>query len=129
MNGDEQGLVARQLWRLAGGASVLLGVIGIFLPLLPTTPFLLLAAYCFQRSSPKLHAWLINHPRFGPSIQDWRDHGAISRTAKIQAMVAMLAVLGISFALGVSSTVLIIQLIVMVCVALFILSRPGRPEN
>ena len=126
---DEQGMVARQLWRLAGGISVLLGVIGIFLPLLPTTPFLLLAAYCFQRSSPALHAWLINHPRLGPSIRDWREHGAISQSAKIQAVAAMVVVLGVSFLLGVNWTVLTIQLVVLCCVAVFILSRPGRPDE
>ncbi len=129
MQADGQGPITRQLWRLAGGVSVLLGVIGIFLPLLPTTPFLLLAAYCFQRSSPRLHAWLINHPRFGAAIQDWREHGAISRAAKIKAILAMLLVLGVSAALGVNATVLIIQAVVMACVALFLLSRPDRPRN
>ena len=127
MQNDGQGPIAQHLWRLAGGTSVLLGVVGIFLPLLPTTPFLLLAAYCFQKSSPRLHAWLINHPRLGPSIRDWREHGAISRTAKVQAIVAMIVVLGLSFVLGVNWIVLAIQVVVMCFVALFILSRPDRP--
>ena len=101
MQSDRQGYLSRQIWRLAGGVSLALGGIGIFLPLLPTTPFLLLAAYCFQKSSPRLHNWLVGHPTFGPAIKDWQQHGAISRTAKIQAMIALAVVLGLSFLLGV----------------------------
>ena len=127
MQSDGQGYLSRQIWRLAGGASLALGVIGIFLPLLPTTPFLLLAAYCFQKSSPRLHNWLVSHPTFGPAIEDWQQHGAISRTAKIQAMLALAAVLGLSFLLGVGWLVLSIQIGVLTCVATFILSRPSRP--
>ena len=127
MESDGQSYVSRQIWRIAGGASLALGVIGIFLPLLPTTPFLLSAAYCFQKSSPRLHSWLVNHPTFGPAIEDWQQHGAISRTAKIQAMIALAAVLGLSFLFGVGWLVLTIQVAVLTCVAIFILSRPGRP--
>lgn len=91
------------------------------------TPFLLLAAYGFQKSSPRLHNWLVSHPTFGPAIEDWQQHGAISRTAKIQAMLALAAVLGLSFLLGVGWLVLSIQIGVLMCVAAFILSRPSRP--
>ena len=129
MQSEERNYFSRQIWRIAGGASLVLGVIGIFLPLLPTTPFLLLAAYCFQRSSPRLHNWLVNHPTFGPAIDDWQQHGAISRMAKVQAMIALAAVLGLSFLLGVGWHVLVIQIAVLTCVAAFILSRPGRPEQ
>lgn len=119
--------MTRHFWQAAGGISVALGVIGIFLPLLPTTPFLLLAAYCFQKSSPRLHQWLLDHPVFGPSIRDWKAHGAISRLAKVQAMIALVAVLAISFAFGVDWYIIYIQLAVLSCVAIFILTRPGRP--
>ena len=129
MQSDRQGYLSRQIWRLAGGLSLALGGIGIFLPLLPTTPFLLLAAYCFQKSSPRLHNWLVGHPTFGPAIKDWQQHGAISRTAKIQAMIALAVVLGLSFLLGVGWLVLSIQIGVLTCVATFILSRPGRPGD
>ncbi|MEM9354902.1 MAG: YbaN family protein [Pseudomonadota bacterium] len=125
---EKTGRITRILWRSAGGLSLALGIIGIFLPLLPTTPFLLLAAYCFQRSSPRLHRWLMEHRTFGPMIKDWQEHGAISRSAKLQAMVALAAVLGLSILIGVDRLILLIQIAVLSCVALFILSRPGRPD-
>jgi len=65
-----------------------LGVIGIALPLLPTVPFFILAAWCFARSSPPLENWLLGHPRFGPHIHLWRERGAISRRGKQAALVA-----------------------------------------
>ena len=71
-----------------GIASVALGTIGIFVPLLPTVPFMLLAALCFARSSPALERWLLEHRRFGPHIKDWRARGAISKEGKRAALVA-----------------------------------------
>lgn len=66
----------------AGLICVALGMAGIFLPLLPTTPFLLLAAACFVRSSETLYAWLLNHRWFGSYLRDWREHRAIPMRAK-----------------------------------------------
>jgi uncharacterized protein len=80
----------RVLWLLAGGSSLLLGFVGIFLPLLPTTPFVLLAAFCFSRGSQRCEAWLLNHPRLGPLIRDWRATRAIPLRAK-QIAIAMMA--------------------------------------
>lgn|SRR5689334_11954074 len=68
---------------------VALGVIGIFVPGLPTTVFILLAGWAAARSSPRFSAWLENHATFGPMIRDWRDNGAVSRRAKISATVVM----------------------------------------
>lgn len=74
---------------LAGGLiSLLFGFVGLFLPLLPTVPFVILAAFCFARSSPKLENWLTSHPAFGSHIQAWRSRGAISRKGKRAALFA-----------------------------------------
>lgn len=70
---------------------VALGAIGAVVPLMPTTVFLIAAAACFARSSPRFEAWLLDHPRFGPTLRDWRAHGAISRPAKIMACAGMAA--------------------------------------
>ncbi|AYJ86265.1 DUF454 domain-containing protein [Sphingomonas paeninsulae] len=72
-------------WLALGLLCVLLGIIGAILPLMPTTIFLILAAGCFARSSPRLEAWLLNHARFGPTLRAWRADGAISRRGKIAA--------------------------------------------
>ncbi|TKD51818.1 YbaN family protein [Sphingomonas baiyangensis] len=81
----------RHLFNLAGALAVTLGVIGAFLPLLPTVPFLILAAFCFARGSPRFEAWLLAHPRFGPPVRDWRASGAISRHGKRAATIGMAA--------------------------------------
>lgn len=118
--------MTRLLWRLGGSVALALGVIGIPLPLLPTTPFLLLAAFCFARSSPRLHAWLMSHPRFGPPIHRWRDHGAISRKAKMLAALAMAGGFFATFALGAPRFALIAQAVVLVLVGGFIFTRPDE---
>ncbi|WP_237220329.1 YbaN family protein [Spiribacter curvatus] len=77
----------RRAWLALALFFIGLGSVGAILPLLPTTPFLLLAAMCASRSSPALHAWLYSHPRFGPLLRDWRDHRAIRPRAKVTALV------------------------------------------
>jgi len=74
---------------LAGALSMGLAVAGIFLPVLPTTPFLLLAAACFMRSSDRLYRWLITHRWFGPYIRNYREHGAITRHSKAMALLLL----------------------------------------
>ncbi len=121
--------LARALGVSFGLLSLALGFIGIFVPLLPTTALMLLAAFCFARGSQRLHDWLVRHPRFGPPIEAWRRHGAISRGAKQLAVFTMLLVLLLSLALAVPWTVLGIQAAVLVAVAIFILTRPLPPEE
>lgn len=83
-----------------GLSALALGALGAFLPILPTVPFMILAAFCFARSSPRLESWLVNHEHFGHHIIAWRDHGAISRKGKIMALLAFIfsAVMAIIFA-------------------------------
>ncbi|WP_298825822.1 YbaN family protein [uncultured Piscinibacter sp.] len=78
-------------WTVAGAVCLALGVAGIFLPLLPTTPFVLLAAFCFSRGSERVEAWLLAHPRFGPMVADWRARRAVPRRAKQLAWAMMAA--------------------------------------
>lgn len=79
----------RGIYFVLGLVCVALGFIGAFLPVLPTTPFLILAAACFARSSPRLEGWLLSHPRFGPLLRAWRERGAIPRKAKLMALAGM----------------------------------------
>lgn len=95
--------VRRAALIVAGLLSVGLGAVGIFVPLLPTTPFLLLAAACFVRSSGRLHNWLMHHPWFGRSIRQYRDHHALPRRAKVGALVLLWSGIGYS-ASSVAST-------------------------
>ena len=76
----------RRFYLAMGFSFVALGFVGAFVPVLPTTPFLILAATCFARSSPRLERWLLDHPRFGPTLRAWREHGAIPRSAKLMAL-------------------------------------------
>lgn len=115
----------RVLWLILGLISVAIGVIGVFLPLVPTVPLMLLAAFFFARSSERLHNWLIGHPRFGPAIEDWQTRGAISKRGKVAASVSMAAAFGISLILGLKPIILAVQAITLLAVAIFIWSRPS----
>lgn len=79
----------RILYFCLGWLMVMLGVIGAFLPLMPTTVFLILAAWLFARSSPRLEAWLLGHPRLGATLRVWNETGAIPRAAKVMACIGM----------------------------------------
>ena len=120
---------ARIGWLLIGLVALALGAIGIALPLLPTTPFVLLAAFAFAQSSAKLHQWLLDHNVFGPLIDNWHRYGAISRRAKIISVISMIAVLVISLAMAAPAVVIWLQVLVLGAAALFILTRPLPPEE
>ncbi|THH37325.1 DUF454 domain-containing protein [Aliishimia ponticola] len=113
------------IWTLAGLLALGTGIIGIVLPVLPTTPLVLLAAFCFGKGSPRLRAWIIDHAHFGPMIHDWQERGAIPPRAKRAAVVAMLGAFGLSLALGLSATILIIQAVCLSGAATFVLTRPS----
>lgn len=85
----------RRLYLAAGLFCTGLGAIGAVLPLLPTVPFLLLAAYCFARSNPEWERKILEHPYWGPQIEDWRERRAISRRAKVAAISTLAA--GVAF--------------------------------
>jgi len=116
--------MARPLFLILGLICVGIGAIGLVLPLLPTTPFVLLGAMCFARSSSSLHNWLVGHRVFGKLIADWHAEGSIAPRVKIVAVSCMIATLGISVALGFTVPILLVQTGVLSLVAVFILSRP-----
>ena len=117
----------RIAWLVLGLGAMAFGLVGIFLPLLPTTPFVLLAAVGFSRSSPRLHAWLVGHPRYGAMIRNWQRHGAIAPRAKFAAVAVVVATPALSFAFDVAPRIIAIQAVVLAGVAAFILSRPAPP--
>ncbi|MFM4702350.1 YbaN family protein [Aeromonas bivalvium] len=82
-----------------GWLSFVTGLAGLVLPLLPCTPFMLLAAALFARSSPRFHHWLLHHPWFGPPIRDWQAHRGIRRDARRRAILFILASFAFSLAL------------------------------
>lgn len=107
-----------------GWAAVALGFLGVALPGLPTTPFLLVAAFAFGKGSPRMRAWLVEHAHLGPPIRDWEERGAISRKAKTLAVSMMAALFALSLILGLPLWVLIVQGVCMGGAATFILTRP-----
>lgn len=78
-------------WRGLGVAFVATGFVGALVPGLPTTPFLILAAACYTRGDPAARARLVSHPRFGPALKAWFDHGIVPRRAKVLAVATMVA--------------------------------------
>ncbi|MDR7095284.1 YbaN family protein [Hydrogenophaga laconesensis] len=83
------------LW-LAGTVSLALGLIGVVVPGLPTTPFVLLAAACYAKASPRLHSWLTNHRFLGPMVRDWETHRSLTRRTKTIAVGSMLVMVSLS---------------------------------
>jgi len=114
----------------AGMLCVALGVIGIFVPLLPTTPFMLLAAACFARSSRRFHDWLLANRTFGPLIHEWQRYRSIPFSTKITAIVLMTITLGISVVFFVEPLWLKFMLALLgLVLALWLYRIPSRPTG
>lgn len=120
---------SRRLWAIAGGVALGIGIVGIVVPLLPTTPFLILAAYCFSRGSRRLHDWLLNHRTLGPPIRDWRKHRSVSGKAKLSAMIAIAFIFAFSVLLEAPAWALALQGVILGGVAVFLLTRPAPPAH
>lgn len=117
----------RTLWLTVGLFSLALGALGAVLPVLPTTPFVILAACAFGKSSRRLQAALEANRVFGPAIRDWRRDGAIATRFKIVALLMMAAVLALSLVLSAPLAVIAVQAFCMSAAAFFIVTRPGVP--
>ncbi|MEA3276062.1 MAG: YbaN family protein [Pseudomonadota bacterium] len=121
----------RQTWRLlmiaCGVLALALGILGIFLPLLPTTPFVLLAAFFFSRGSARLHRWLVEHPRFGRYIRDWEAEQVIPPVGKYAASLMMVP--SVSWVIATREIPWMLEALMAATVAgvlWFIWSRPSR---
>lgn len=119
--------IKRWGWFALGWVMVALGFVGAFLPVMPTTIFVILAAGCFSRSSPRFERWLLEHRWFGPSIIRWRERGAIPLKAKIVAIASMAG--GYAVLLFTAQPPGWVQLIVaigLVASATYVASRPNQ---
>lgn len=101
---------------IAGCLSLALGIIGIVVPLLPTTPLVLLAGWCFARSSERLYNWLISHPRFGQVILNWQNHKGMQAAHKKKALLLTIASFVISIALAPLVEIKILLVFIGICV-------------
>ncbi|WP_419168233.1 YbaN family protein [Halobacteriovorax sp.] len=110
-----------------GIAFVALAIIGVFLPLIPTTPFLLLSAYCFSRSSEKYYQWLLNHKIFGEIITDWNKYGVVSIKSKIIAISMIITLFSYSLIyVDVAPTIKVIISLIGLSIITFLLTRPSH---
>lgn len=82
---------AARAWRVVGGLCVAVGLVGAFVPLLPTTVFLILGAWAYGKGAPELRARLLAHPRYGPGLRLWLEQGRLTRAAKVKAALAIVA--------------------------------------
>ncbi len=121
--------LAKPLYLTLGWLCVALGLVGIALPVLPTTPFLLVAVWAFSRSSPETAERLRNHPQAGPYIRDWQDFGVIPLTAKLLASL-MMATAGAFFVFwsGLPAWLAYTLVGIMCAIAAYIWTRPQKPS-
>jgi uncharacterized membrane protein YbaN (DUF454 family) len=107
------------------------GIVGAFLPLIPTTPLLILAVWAFSGSSERLHGWLLNHRRFGPPLQRWRTHRVVPWRAKITAWSMMAASLAYTIFVRRASWQLVAAIAALMAIAVwYVATKPSRmPED
>jgi uncharacterized membrane protein YbaN (DUF454 family) len=119
---------ARVIWLALALVSLALGAVGVVLPVLPTTPFLLLAAYAAARSSTRLHAWLLGHRLFGPPIRDWQAGHTVGRRAKVTASATMAISAAVLFTVGPGLWLAAGVTALMATVAAWLWLRPEPPR-
>lgn len=115
----------RLAWLFAGSCALAMGTAGALLPILPTTPFVILAAFCFGKSAQSFQHKLEQSYAFGPIIADWRENGAIAWRYNIVSIVMMTGAIVPGFVIGFSALVIAIQMILVAGAAFYILTRPN----
>ncbi len=106
---------------------MLLGLAGVFLPVMPTTPFVILASYAYSRGSPRFEKWLLEHPKLGPPTVAWRQHGIIKRTPKVLATLGLLV--SVPFTCSVARIPLVVKIVVVAVVTVVMIFVWTRPEE
>ena len=119
----------RVLLSLLGFVSVGFGVAGLFLPVWPSTVFFLIALALFAKSNPRMEKWILEHPKIGSGLRAWREEGAIARSAKIAASVAILLSIGASIYLMHQLWVQLALAVTAIALVLFLCSRPEPSSN
>jgi len=122
--------IKRTIFAVLGATFFVTGVIGVFLPVLPTTPFMLLALWAFSNSSERLHDYIWNHKNYGPMVRAWKKYGAIPLRAKVSAIVVMaLSAVFVVFFSGAPLWAIISALALMLIGATYMLTRPTLKKN
>jgi len=122
--------LTRLLWKALGALFLGLGVVGVFLPILPTAPFLLLAVVCYARGDPVMRAKIMAHPRYGPPLKAFLDHGVVSRRAKVLAISMMTGGMGIGLGLTRPHWAVVVALVASAAaVSIWLWMRPERPRK
>lgn len=120
-------IIEKSFFLVSGWLAILLGTIGAFLPLLPTTPFIILAAFCFSKSSERLHNWLLQHKVFGSLIQNWERYGVIQLKAKWLATISIVVLMSYPIIFGTFPLWLkAVALSTVSLVMIFIWTRPSQ---
>lgn len=119
----------RTILIIIGWLAVVLGTLGVVLPLLPTTPFILLAAWCFARSSPRFHHWLLYRSWFGGYLRHWQKHRAMPLGAKPRAIAFILITFAVSLWLVNMMWVRILLLAILACLLIFMWRIPVVDEK
>lgn len=122
-----QAPLRRALWSLGGWLAAGLGLVGVALPLVPATPFLLLAATCFARSSPRAHRWLLENRWCGPLLRQWHETRSVPRSAKRKGYLVLIASFGVSIALAPSWPLRALLAILALALLSFLARLPEGP--
>jgi len=120
--------IKRIAYLCLGWLSLIAGIIGVFLPLLPTTPFVLLSAWCFSRSSNRFHLWLTQHRFFGPIIKDWQSGDGIPKKTRNRAILFMWLSMGLSMMIIARPWAIATLLLIGICMSIILFRLPIKKQ-